>query len=53
MDIHTVSDVTAYYLTLIAVRYDFKFTLTSCLLNDYEEIKTRNYGIPGNQLRDL
>tara|TARA_R110002012_G_scaffold136235_2_gene290480 strand:- start:1385 stop:2734 length:1350 start_codon:yes stop_codon:yes gene_type:complete len=32
------SDVTAYYLTLIAVRYDFKFTDDS-LLNDYEEIK--------------
>ena len=32
------NDVTAYYLTLIAVRYDFKFTDDS-LLNDYEEIK--------------
>ena len=32
------SDVTAYYLTLIAVRYDFKFSDDS-LLNDYEEIK--------------
>ncbi len=34
--LHT--DVTAYYLTLIAVRYDFKFTDDS-LLNDYEQIK--------------
>ena len=32
------SDVTAYYLTLIAVRYDFKF-MDDSLLNDYEEIK--------------
>jgi len=32
------SDVTAYYLTLIAIRYDFKFTDDS-LLDDYEEIK--------------
>jgi len=32
------SDVTAYYLTLIAVRYDFKFSDDS-LLNDYDEIK--------------
>ena len=32
------SDVTAYYLTLIAVRYDFKFTDDS-LLNDHDEIK--------------
>ena len=34
--LHT--DVTAYYLTLIAVRYDFKFSDDS-LLNDYDEIK--------------
>jgi len=34
--IHT--DVTAYYLTLIAVRYDFKF-LSPELLNDYDEIR--------------
>jgi len=34
--LHT--DVTAYYLTLIAARYDFKFTDDS-LLKDYEEIK--------------
>jgi hypothetical protein len=34
--LHT--DVTAYYLTLIAVRYNFKFTDDS-LLNDYEQIK--------------
>ena len=32
------SDVTAYYLTLIAVRYNFKFS-DDHLLNDYEEIK--------------
>ena len=32
------SDVTAYYLTLIAVRYDFKF-MDESLLDDYEEIK--------------
>ena len=32
------SDVTAYYLTLIAVRYDFKFVDDS-LLDDYDEIK--------------
>jgi hypothetical protein len=37
------SDVTAYYLTLIAVRYDFKFTDDS-LLNDYEEIKKQVIG---------
>ena len=34
--LHT--DVTAYYLTLIAARYDFKFTDDS-LLKDYEKIK--------------
>jgi len=37
------SDVTAYYLTLIAVRYDFKFSDDS-LLNDYEEIKNEIMG---------
>ena len=37
------SDVTAYYLTLIAVRYDFKFSDDS-LLNDYEEIKKEIVG---------
>ena len=37
------SDVTAYYLTLIAVRYDFKFTDDS-LLDDYEEIKKQVIG---------
>jgi len=39
------SDVTAYYLTLIAVRYDFKF-MDDSLLNDYEEIKQ---GITGHR----
>ena len=37
------SDVTAYYLTLIAVRYDFKFSDDS-LLKDYEEIKKEIIG---------
>ena len=37
------SDVTAYYLTLIAVRYNFKFTDDS-LLNDYEKIKKQVIG---------
>jgi len=37
------SDVTAYYLTLIAVRYDFKF-MDDSLLNDYEEIKKEIMG---------
>ena len=37
------SDVTAYYLTLIAVRYDFKFTDDS-LINDYEQIKKEILG---------
>jgi len=32
------SDVTTYYLTLIAVRYDFKF-IDETLLDEYEEIK--------------
>jgi len=39
--LHT--DVTAYYLTLIAVRYDFKFTDES-LLDDYEQIKKEIIG---------
>ena len=37
------SDVTAYYLTLIAVRYNFKFSDDS-LLTDYEEIKKEIIG---------
>ena len=37
------SDVTAYYLTLIAVRYDFKF-MDESLLDDYEEIKKEILG---------
>ena len=37
------SDVTAYYLTLIAVRYDFKF-MDESLLDDYEEIKKQIKG---------
>jgi hypothetical protein len=37
------SDVTAYYLTLIAVRYDFKF-MDDSLLNDYEKIKKQVIG---------
>ena len=37
------SDVTAYYLTLIAVRYDFKF-MDESLLDDYEEIKKQIRG---------
>jgi hypothetical protein len=37
------SDVTAYYLTLIAVRYNFKF-MDDSLLNDYEEIKKEVVG---------
>ncbi len=39
----THSDVTAYYLTLIAVRYDFKFVDDS-LLNDYDLIKKEILG---------
>jgi hypothetical protein len=39
--LHT--DVTAYYLTLIAARYDFKFTDDS-LLRDYEKIKEEVIG---------
>jgi hypothetical protein len=37
------SDVTAYYLTLIAVRYDFKFS-DDTLLKDYEDIKKEIIG---------
>ena len=37
------TDVTAYYLTLIAVRYDFKFSDDS-LLKDYEEVKKNIIG---------
>jgi hypothetical protein len=39
--LHT--DVTAYYLTLIAARYDFKF-MDYSLLRDYEEIKKEVVG---------
>jgi len=39
--LHT--DVTAYYLTLIAVRYDFKF-ITPQLLDDYDKIKKEVVG---------
>ena len=39
--LHT--DVTAYYLTLIAARYDFKFTDDS-LLRDYEEVRKEKVG---------
>ena len=39
----THSDVTAYYLTLIAARYDFKF-IDDSLLNDYDEIKKEVVG---------
>ena len=37
------SDVTAYYLTLIAVRYDFKFS-DDTLIKDYEDIKKEIIG---------
>ena len=37
------TDVTAYYLTLIAARYDFKFTDDS-LLRDYEEVRKEKVG---------
>ena len=37
------SDVTTYYLTLIAVRYDFKF-VDETLLDDYEMIKKEILG---------
>ena len=37
------TDVTTYYLTLIAVRYDFKFVDDS-LLNDYDNIKKEIIG---------
>ncbi len=39
----THSDVTAYYLTLIAARYDFKFVDES-ILNDYDEVKKEIIG---------
>ena len=39
----TQSDITTYYLTLIAVRYDFKFVDES-LLDQYEEIKKEIIG---------
>ena len=39
--LHT--DVTAYYLTLIAARYDFKFVDDS-LLKDYEQIRDEVFG---------
>ena len=37
------SDVTAYYLTLIAARYDFKFVDDSILL-DYDDVKKEIIG---------
>jgi len=37
------SDVTTYYLTLIAVRYDFKF-IDETLLDDYETVKQQITG---------
>jgi hypothetical protein len=37
------SDVTTYYLTLIAVRYDFKF-IDETLLDDYETVKKKIQG---------
>ena len=37
------SDVTTYYLTLIAVRYDFKFT-DKTLLDDFEEVRNEIKG---------
>jgi hypothetical protein len=37
------SDVTTYYLTLIAVRYDFKF-IDETLLDDYETVKQEIQG---------
>ena len=45
------SDITAYYLTLIGVRYDFKFSDDS-LLNDYDKIKKEivGYRMPTAQL---
>ena len=39
----THSDVTAYYLTLIAARYDFKF-IDESILNDYDEVKKEIIG---------
>ena len=45
------TDITTYYLTLIAVRYDFKF-VDPTLLDDYYEIKKekRNYKLPTARL---
>ena len=39
----TQSDVTTYYLTLIAARYDFKF-VDENILNDYDEVKKEIIG---------
>tara|TARA_B100000900_G_scaffold93668_1_gene76919 strand:- start:344 stop:1678 length:1335 start_codon:yes stop_codon:yes gene_type:complete len=41
------TDVTTYYLTLIAVRYDFKF-IDETLLNEYDAVKSeiKNYKQP-------
>ena len=39
----TQNDVTTYYLTLIAARYDFKF-LSESLLDEYDEIKKEIMG---------
>jgi hypothetical protein len=39
----THSDVTAYYLTLIAARYDFKF-IDESILNDYDDVKKEIIG---------
>jgi len=39
----TQSDVTTYYLTLIAARYDFKF-VDETILNDYDEVKKEIMG---------
>ena len=45
------TDLTTYYLTLIAVRYDFKFVDTS-LLDDYDKVKAEieNYKQPSARL---
>ena len=37
------TDVTTYYLTLVAVRYDFEF-LTPSLLDDYDKVKSEIIG---------
>jgi len=49
--IHT--DVTAYYLTLIAVRYDFKF-ITPELFDDFDEIRKeiKSYKKPSARLEN-